>query len=183
MAYVSRNTLYKSRISDRVAQNPKTKAKCENCCSANMVWFTRLYATNEVNFWQHRHITTPATGQHSETFPPYQPIPSAIRLDSYIKWSLSVPPGLTFTNSTFSQHSVFMCFVWISEQTAIISLYSINWFFSFCAFAQWRKKTTNFAMYVRLYQCRFHQEYFREISYWGFAWKSVKKNPNLAPIG
>jgi hypothetical protein len=24
-------------------------------------------------------------------------------------------------------HSVFVCFVWISEQTAIISLYSINW--------------------------------------------------------
>jgi len=34
---------------------------------------------------------------------------------------------LTFTNSTFCPHSVFMCFVWISEQTAIISLYSINW--------------------------------------------------------
>jgi hypothetical protein len=30
-------------------------------------------------------------------------------------------------NSTFCQHSVFMCFVWIREQTAIISLYSINW--------------------------------------------------------
>ena len=30
-------------------------------------------------------------------------------------------------NSTFCPHSVFMCFVWISEQTAIISLYSINW--------------------------------------------------------
>jgi hypothetical protein len=29
-------------------------------------------------------------------------------------------------NSTFRPHSVFMCFVWISEQTAIISLYSIN---------------------------------------------------------
>jgi len=29
-------------------------------------------------------------------------------------------------NSTFSPHSVFMCFVWISEQAAIISLYSIN---------------------------------------------------------
>jgi hypothetical protein len=41
--------------------------------------------------------------------------------------SLYVPPGLTFTNSTFCPHSVFMCFVWISEQTAIISLYSINW--------------------------------------------------------
>ena len=30
-------------------------------------------------------------------------------------------------NSTFCPHSVFMCFVWTSEQTAIISLYSINW--------------------------------------------------------
>jgi hypothetical protein len=39
---------------------------------------------------------------------------------------LYVPPGLTFTNSTFCPHLVFMCFVWISEQTAIISLYSIN---------------------------------------------------------
>jgi hypothetical protein len=30
-------------------------------------------------------------------------------------------------NSTFCPHSVFMCFVWIWEQRAIISLYSINW--------------------------------------------------------
>jgi hypothetical protein len=30
-------------------------------------------------------------------------------------------------HSTFCPHSVFMCFVWISEQTAIISLYSIDW--------------------------------------------------------
>ena len=30
-------------------------------------------------------------------------------------------------NSTFCPHSVFMCFVWIWEQTATISLYSINW--------------------------------------------------------
>jgi len=29
-------------------------------------------------------------------------------------------------NYTFCPHSVFMCFVWISEQTAIVSLYSIN---------------------------------------------------------
>ena len=35
--------------------------------------------------------------------------------------------SLTFNNSTFCPHSGFMCFVWISEQTAIISLYSINW--------------------------------------------------------
>jgi hypothetical protein len=35
--------------------------------------------------------------------------------------------SLTFSNSTFCPHTLFMCFVWISEQTAIISLYSINW--------------------------------------------------------
>ena len=29
-------------------------------------------------------------------------------------------------HSTFCSHSVFMCFVWIWEQTAIISLYNIN---------------------------------------------------------
>jgi hypothetical protein len=34
---------------------------------------------------------------------------------------------LTFSNSTFCPHSVFVCFVWISEQTAIIYLYSIIW--------------------------------------------------------
>jgi hypothetical protein len=34
--------------------------------------------------------------------------------------------GLKLKNSTFCPHTVFMCFVWISEQTAIISLYSIN---------------------------------------------------------
>jgi len=34
-----------------------------------------------------------------------------------------VPPGLPLQNSTFCPHSVFMYFVCISEQTAIISLY------------------------------------------------------------
>ena len=33
---------------------------------------------------------------------------------------------LTFNNSTFRPHSVFMCFVWIWEKTTIIFLYSIN---------------------------------------------------------
>ena len=44
-----------------------------------------------------------------------------------VQRSLHVPQGLTFSNSTFCPHSVFMCFVWIWEQTATISLYSINW--------------------------------------------------------
>jgi len=36
-------------------------------------------------------------------------------------------PGLTSINSPFCPHSVFMLFVWIWKQTAIISLYNINW--------------------------------------------------------
>jgi len=35
--------------------------------------------------------------------------------------------SFTFNNSTFCPHSVFICFVWIWEQTDIISLYNINW--------------------------------------------------------
>ena len=35
--------------------------------------------------------------------------------------------SLTSHNSTFCPHSAFMCFVWISGQTAIISLHNINW--------------------------------------------------------
>ena len=34
---------------------------------------------------------------------------------------------LTCSNSKFCTHSVFVCFVWIWEQKAIISLYNINW--------------------------------------------------------
>jgi hypothetical protein len=34
---------------------------------------------------------------------------------------------LIFDNSTFCPHSVFVCFVWIWEQTAIISPYNFNW--------------------------------------------------------
>jgi len=34
--------------------------------------------------------------------------------------------SLTFNNSTFCPHRVFMCFVWISKQTTIISLYSVK---------------------------------------------------------
>jgi hypothetical protein len=46
---------------------------------------------------------------------------------TFSSYFMYVQSGLTLTNSTFCPHSVFMCFVWIWEQTAIISLYSINW--------------------------------------------------------
>jgi len=41
------------------------------------------------------------------------------------QWSLYVPPGVTLAILRFA-HTVCLCFKWISEQTAIISLYSIN---------------------------------------------------------
>jgi hypothetical protein len=43
------------------------------------------------------------------------------------QWSLHLALSSTVSNCTFCPHSVFMCFVWIWEQTSIISLYSINW--------------------------------------------------------
>ena len=39
---------------------------------------------------------------------------------------LYVPPVLTINNSPFCPHSEFICSIWISEQTAIISLHNIN---------------------------------------------------------
>ena len=68
----------------------------------------------------------------------------------YLQWSLYVPTVVTTCTAQWSPYvphsghymyhqfniqqphvlphtAVFMCFVWISEQTAIISLYSINW--------------------------------------------------------
>ena len=51
-----------------------------------------------------------------------------------VQWSVDVKPSghymyhqFNIHNSTFCPHTVFICFVWISEQTAIISLYNINW--------------------------------------------------------
>ena len=41
-------------------------------------------------------------------------------------WVFKCNSGLN-KNPTFCPHSVFMCFVWIWEQTAIISLYNITW--------------------------------------------------------
>jgi hypothetical protein len=54
---------------------------------------------------------------------------AAVYIDQTFKaqWLLYVSPGLSFTNSAFCTHSVFMCFVWIWVQTAIIYLYSIKW--------------------------------------------------------
>jgi hypothetical protein len=48
--------------------------------------------------------------------------PNALKPSSYF----ALLPGLTLKNSTFFSESVLRCFVIISEQTAIISLYRID---------------------------------------------------------
>jgi hypothetical protein len=63
-----------------------------------------------------------------EVFLPLCQVSCLLDVFSFAKHSAYIPPGLTFINSTFCPHSVFMCFVWISEQAAIIFLYSINRF-------------------------------------------------------
>ena len=80
--------------------------------------------------------------------------------------------SLTFSNSAFCPHSVFMCFVWIWEQTAIISLYSINWLVFitetecvYCAVRTWTynsgtgsglgfcSRTSDFPLSVSFHKC------------------------------
>jgi len=54
---------------------------------------------------------------------------SSQAIESLLKPSgfCTVSPGLTIRNATLWPQSVFPYFVWISEQTAIISVYSISW--------------------------------------------------------
>jgi len=64
----------------------------------------------------------------------YAQIPNTIFVISFYNRDLTLcslvvtirTTSLISNNSKFYQRSVFMCFVWILEQTAIISLYSIN---------------------------------------------------------
>ena len=78
--------------------------------------------------WMYRTVVTERTAQWSLTVPHsgHWLYRTAVT-ECTAQRSLNVPSGLTFNNSPFCPHSVFMCFVWIWEQTAIISLYSINW--------------------------------------------------------
>ena len=86
--------------------------------------------------------------------------------------------SLTFRISTFFPHTVFICFVWIWEQTAIISLYSINWVV-YRRYAKLRKATTDFVMSVcpsvRMEQLGYHWTAFREILCLSILRKPVKE--------
>jgi hypothetical protein len=85
-------------------------------------WTDRLFNTEHI-LWTIKSV--------SLWYKPFRP-----------QWSLYVPysghcmyrtvvtiytTSLTFNNSTFCPHSVFMYFVWISEKTGVISLHNFNW--------------------------------------------------------
>jgi hypothetical protein len=56
-----------------------------------------------------------------------------LKITAFISSFIPKPAEYTsylFKNSTFCPHNVFMYFIWISEQTAIIFLYNINWLVS-----------------------------------------------------
>ena len=42
------------------------------------------------------------------------------------KWLICVPPGLTLKNATFCPQNAFTCFIFISEEIAISSIYCIE---------------------------------------------------------
>ena len=92
-------------------------ASCRSAATAGRVtgWTAAWVRT----FWRRRsHLYLPSFESWT-----VQPV-----AQSTYRPAIPAPPlYITFNNSTFRPHSVFVCFVWISEQTAIISLYSINW--------------------------------------------------------
>jgi hypothetical protein len=67
----------------------------------------------------------------------------------HFKKCVHTPQGINLKILRSAPHSVFMCFVWIWEQTAIISLYGINWVV-LRTFAKVRQATINLGIPVRL---------------------------------
>jgi hypothetical protein len=106
------------------------------------------------------------------------------------RYGLYIPPCLTFTNSTFCPHSVFMCFVWISEQTAIICLYSINWLVFITHSVMIRLRTDQMCTYlfvhyvIRYLKTRMWKRFSSQCSPTSRYQKceSVLKVPRLCPL-
>jgi len=77
----------------------------------------------------------------------------AVRTGSVVTEVTICTTNLTFTNSTFCPHSVFLYFVCIWEQTAIISLYNINWlvFITETECVYWEVRTGSVVTLVTIY--------------------------------
>ena len=69
----------------------------------------------------YRHLTSASSVRHIKLLASLK-----CPLTLYIQVVTLSTTSLTFNNSKSCPHSVFMCFVWNSEQTAIISLCSVT---------------------------------------------------------
>jgi hypothetical protein len=98
--------------------------------------------------------------------------PSIERIALYSPAVTICTASLTFNNSSFCPHSVCMCFVWIWEQTAIISLYSINWL-GFRRVRKIAKTTISFVLSVRPSVCPHGTT---RLPLDGFSWNFVFEN-------
>ena len=84
-------------------------------CLRNIIQVTRRHVPDDCNLHGHRNEIVSFTC----------PLQTCLALHSPVVTICTT--SLTFSNSTFCPLNVFICFAWIWEQTAIISLYSINW--------------------------------------------------------
>jgi hypothetical protein len=83
-------------------------------------WVT-LKPRQERNVWKRQHVRKTVCLQEQRLW--LAKLLNLLKLSGFCCFQ----PGLTVKGSTFCLHSAFMWFVCISEQTAIIFLYSINW--------------------------------------------------------
>ena len=87
---------------------------------------TRLCGTRKLTAWDHCGSRLNLVERYSLNFARSKQILS-LHCCNILRPDVTIcTASLTFHNPTFSPHSVFMCFVWIWEQTAIISLYGIK---------------------------------------------------------
>ena len=98
----------------------------------NLLSRPSLWISNSIKTWRSSSLYTDATvseGPNASIFG----VEEMARSFSKYRGTLPSTSGhymyrqFNIQHSTFCPHTVFMCFVWIWEQTAIISLYSINW--------------------------------------------------------
>ena len=85
-------------------------------CTSRTRFSVKVLALEYILYWLQRSVLCAKLKINERRYYPFEDL-----------WSLYVPPGLTFTYPTFCPHCVFTCFMWISEQTAIISLGSTDW--------------------------------------------------------
>ena len=86
----------------------------------------RLYGTRKMTAWEDWGCGLNLVQQYSLNFVRSKQILS-LHCRNILRPAVTIcTTSLTSNNSMFCPHSVFMCFVWVWEQTAIIYLYSIK---------------------------------------------------------